>query len=376
MMPPGGPANGAGPGQRAEMPEDWLQFSYKVTPCNKPFAHDWSSCPCSHAGERAARRDPRAVPYRSIACPYAKRRIPCPDGDQCLNAHNLYEYWLHPDRFKTEICQHGQCCTRPVCFFAHTAEEIRALPPGLPPAELCWGTGASQRSAAQRFSASRSGAVVAAAAMGGAGVGGFVEPAVWGQAAAAGGGGGVRQRFSAVQAAAGAPHAQAALGAAVPGMGGALILGEPPHGHAGALSGLLLQPAAYQQAAGAMLGGGAVGGAPMMLVGSSSNGGGSGRAGAGASAAAGGAPAGLPAGAYAGAFGGAAAYWAGPAPGGAGRQAAVAPGGVAAGMYFGALQPSSPQLVYGSGQQLLQQVALQQQQQQQQQQHQHQHQHQ
>jgi hypothetical protein len=50
---------------------------------------DWAACPCGHPGERAARRCPRAVGYRSIACAYAKRRVPCPDGDMCLNAHNL-----------------------------------------------------------------------------------------------------------------------------------------------------------------------------------------------------------------------------------------------------------------------------------------------
>lgn len=352
MMPPGpGPANGAGPGQREEMlPEEWLQFSYKVTPCNKPFAHDWSSCPCSHAGERAARRDPRAVPYRSIACAYAKRRIPCPDGDQCLNAHNLYEYWLHPDRFKTEICQHGQCCTRPVCFFAHHSGEIRQLPPGLPPAELCWGTGASQRSAAQRFSASRSGAAAVAAAMGSAAAGGLGEPAVWGPAGNAGG----PQRFpaAAAAAAAGAPHGQV----------GALVLGEGPHGHAGTLGGLLLQPAMYQQAPGAMLRGGSVGGAPVMLVGGGANA-------SGAVSAAGGPPAGVPAGAFSGTFGGTAAYWAGASPGGAVGQAAALPGGATAGVYLSALQPSSVQFATqnGGAQQLLQPVVLQQPPQQQQQ---------
>ena len=63
-------------------------------------------------------------------------------------------------RFRTEICQHGQACTRPVCFFAHSVSELRPLPPGLPPAELCWGTGASQRIAAQRFTATRVGVML------------------------------------------------------------------------------------------------------------------------------------------------------------------------------------------------------------------------
>jgi hypothetical protein len=140
----------------------------QVDPCPKPYAHDWAACQCGHQGERAARRSLRAVPYRSIACPYVKKKLPCPDGDQvracsacvrartqrmracvpasllsgcgvylfaaaclhphgrpftgdpagsarnvinssiirpslprttqCLNAHNLFEYWLHPER--------------------------------------------------------------------------------------------------------------------------------------------------------------------------------------------------------------------------------------------------------------------------------------
>jgi len=70
----------------------------QVDPCPKPYAHDWAACQCGHQGERAARRNLRVVPYRSVACPYAKKRLPCPDGDQCLNSHNLFEYWLHPER--------------------------------------------------------------------------------------------------------------------------------------------------------------------------------------------------------------------------------------------------------------------------------------
>lgn len=67
--------------------------SPQVDPCPRPYAHDWAACACGHVGERAARRSVQAVGYRSTACPYAKKKLPCPDGDQCLNAHNLFEYW-------------------------------------------------------------------------------------------------------------------------------------------------------------------------------------------------------------------------------------------------------------------------------------------
>lgn len=34
-------------------------------------------------------------------------------------------YWLHPQRFKTEMCQFGGKCSRSVCFYAHSMPELR-----------------------------------------------------------------------------------------------------------------------------------------------------------------------------------------------------------------------------------------------------------
>lgn len=31
----------------------------------------------------------------------------------------VVEFWLHPDRFKTSLCNQGPNCDRPICFFAH-----------------------------------------------------------------------------------------------------------------------------------------------------------------------------------------------------------------------------------------------------------------
>lgn len=69
--------------------------------CGNPFLHPFllhapqplpTPCPrvycrlprarSGHQGERAARRNLRVIPYRPIACPYAKKKLPCPDGDQ------------------------------------------------------------------------------------------------------------------------------------------------------------------------------------------------------------------------------------------------------------------------------------------------------
>jgi hypothetical protein len=42
-------------------------------------------------------------------------------------------YWLHPQRFRTEMCQFGAKCNRPVCFCAHFASELRvSTSEGLP----------------------------------------------------------------------------------------------------------------------------------------------------------------------------------------------------------------------------------------------------
>ncbi|WIA14692.1 hypothetical protein OEZ85_003190 [Tetradesmus obliquus] len=116
--------------------EDFLVFSFKVTPCNKKYSHDWASCPCSHVGERATRRDPKRYHYLPVACEHAKQRQECPAGDKCPHAHNLFEYWLHPMRFRTEMCMFRSKCDRPVCFFAHSRQELRPLEAGLPPTEL------------------------------------------------------------------------------------------------------------------------------------------------------------------------------------------------------------------------------------------------
>lgn len=46
-------------------------------------------------------------------------------GDQCPYAHNVFEYWLHPTRYRTQLCNDGVGCSRRVCFFAHTLQELR-----------------------------------------------------------------------------------------------------------------------------------------------------------------------------------------------------------------------------------------------------------
>lgn len=120
--------------------DEFRMYCYKVLPCAKRFCHDWSTCPFAHFSERAKRRDPRAVKYTAIACPEMKKGEDCPRGDKCPYAHNVFEYWLHPTRYRTRMCRDGTSCTRKVCFFAHKAEDLRVPPcrPSLPVADDAW----------------------------------------------------------------------------------------------------------------------------------------------------------------------------------------------------------------------------------------------
>ncbi|KAI7835934.1 hypothetical protein COHA_010168 [Chlorella ohadii] len=97
----------------------------KVIPCTKRFVHDWTICPFAHAGEKAVRRDPRLHNYTGIACPDMKKTGSCIRGEKCPYAHNVFEYWLHPTRYRTQLCNDGPMCRRGICFFAHSLEELR-----------------------------------------------------------------------------------------------------------------------------------------------------------------------------------------------------------------------------------------------------------
>ncbi|GAX75663.1 hypothetical protein CEUSTIGMA_g3107.t1 [Chlamydomonas eustigma] len=64
--------------------------------------------------------------YTGVACPEMKKNSFCPRGDACTFAHNVFEYWLHPSRYRTQLCNDGVNCPRKRgCFFAHSLEELR-----------------------------------------------------------------------------------------------------------------------------------------------------------------------------------------------------------------------------------------------------------
>ncbi|KAJ4706527.1 Zinc finger CCCH domain-containing protein [Melia azedarach] len=105
--------------------DEFRMFAYKIKRCTRTRSHDWTDCPYAHRGEKAQRRDPRKIPYCAIACP-AFRNGKCYKGDSCEFAHGVFEYWLHPARYRTRACNSGRFCQRKVCFFAHTPDQLRA----------------------------------------------------------------------------------------------------------------------------------------------------------------------------------------------------------------------------------------------------------
>ncbi|XP_062181069.1 zinc finger CCCH domain-containing protein 37-like [Phragmites australis] len=114
----------------AEADDEFMMYEFKVRRCARARSHDWTACPYAHPGEAARRRDPRRVAYTGETCPDFRRRpgASCPRGNTCPFAHGTFELWLHPSRYRTRPCRAGAACGRRVCFFAHTAGELRAAP--------------------------------------------------------------------------------------------------------------------------------------------------------------------------------------------------------------------------------------------------------
>ncbi|WIA19781.1 hypothetical protein OEZ85_005693 [Tetradesmus obliquus] len=113
-------------------PDEFMMYAFKVEACNRTDKHPRGSCPYAHPGDVARRRHPSR--YQALLCPEVRSKKVCPRMDECQCSHSAFEFWLHPDRYRTSMCEKGQRCSRPVCFFAHTAEELRPLPAGLKPA--------------------------------------------------------------------------------------------------------------------------------------------------------------------------------------------------------------------------------------------------
>ncbi|GBF98430.1 hypothetical protein Rsub_10495 [Raphidocelis subcapitata] len=104
--------------------DDFRMYGFKVLPCSNEEPHDWTECPFAHSGEKARRRDPRVFKYTGVACPDFRKGV-CKRGDECTYGHGVFECWLHPSRYRTQLCKDGTDCNRRVCFFAHTSSQLR-----------------------------------------------------------------------------------------------------------------------------------------------------------------------------------------------------------------------------------------------------------
>ncbi|KAM0903483.1 hypothetical protein ACQ4PT_018688 [Festuca glaucescens] len=107
--------------------DEFRMYEFKVRRCARGRSHDWTDCPFAHPGEKARRRDPRRHCYSGASCPDF-RKGGCRRGDACELAHGVFECWLHPARYRTQPCKDGTACRRRVCFFAHTPDQLRAVP--------------------------------------------------------------------------------------------------------------------------------------------------------------------------------------------------------------------------------------------------------
>ncbi|XP_028796078.1 zinc finger CCCH domain-containing protein 20-like [Neltuma alba] len=105
--------------------DQFRMFEFKIRKCPRGGrSHDWTRCPFAHPGEKARRRDPRKFPYSATPCPHF-RHANCNKSDSCDFAHGVFECWLHPSRYRTQLCKDGANCRRRVCFFAHTPDQLR-----------------------------------------------------------------------------------------------------------------------------------------------------------------------------------------------------------------------------------------------------------
>ncbi|XP_054819793.1 zinc finger CCCH domain-containing protein 20-like [Prosopis cineraria] len=111
--------------------DQFRMFEFKIRKCPRGGrSHDWTRCPFAHPGEKARRRDPRKFQYSATPCPDF-RLANCKKGDSCDFAHGVFECWLHPSRYRTQLCKDATNCRRRVCFFAHTPDQLRILTRGL-----------------------------------------------------------------------------------------------------------------------------------------------------------------------------------------------------------------------------------------------------
>jgi hypothetical protein len=74
----------------------------------------------------------------------------------------VFEYWLHPTRYRTQLCNDGSNCRRKICFFAHSLDELRvpACKPFVSPEALAAAAAAAAAASASDAGGKRRAGVV------------------------------------------------------------------------------------------------------------------------------------------------------------------------------------------------------------------------
>ena len=113
------------------IPSEFNPKTYKIYKCPLGSLCKLDKKKClNYHGNGDKRRNPKY--YKAILCPnlYEKNKrkenAKCKYGEKCNNAHNFYEYYYHPDKFRTVKCpqekKNGDCDNRLLCPYYHKNE--------------------------------------------------------------------------------------------------------------------------------------------------------------------------------------------------------------------------------------------------------------
>ena len=114
------------------IPSEFNPKTYKIYKCPLgPICKLDKKLCLNYHGNTDKRRNPYF--YDAVLCPNLyedNKKIPnakCDEGDNCSHAHNLYEYYYHPDKFRTIKCpnekkKNSYCKERLICPYRHKTD--------------------------------------------------------------------------------------------------------------------------------------------------------------------------------------------------------------------------------------------------------------
>jgi hypothetical protein len=113
------------------IPSEFNPKTYKIYPCPLGSICKLEKRQCLNyhdIGDK--RRNPKY--YKAVLCPNLyeknkrKKNAKCKNNDKCEYSHNFYEYYYHPDKFRTVKCpqekNNEDCNSRLICPYTHKDE--------------------------------------------------------------------------------------------------------------------------------------------------------------------------------------------------------------------------------------------------------------